>query len=276
MVSAAEREFTLFISHSDLNCEFIGASADIMAMPACAILMAVVAPLSTPGPILCDPDWADQEGFDCQLYEGADWCKPNGSEGSGWCQANEFQPTFPGNSCLTHVSYNYGWGVITTWRGGEGHHGNAHHQCASCGSASCPYVPGKRKPNSIPAGCKDHVAPDGTPWRDSNGYTCKAYQYGNFCVRGPDGKFTEGGLWKKNKDFGLINEYGWCAKKLSHGRQMPTTYTYDTSTTYSYGGGSHSYDQQNASCTRKGDDCGDDACINAFMACCACGGGAFM
>ena len=54
--------------------------------------------------------------------------------------------------------------------------------CAGCGS-SCPTQPPTREPIQFPFGCTDYAADaDGKMWRDSSGYTCKAYQYGNFCA----------------------------------------------------------------------------------------------
>ena len=45
-------------------------------------------------------------------------------------------------------------------------------------------------------------------WRDSSGYTCKAYQHGNFCAQGQQGQWEPAGLWLEG-DYGSLKEYKW-------------------------------------------------------------------
>merc|ERR1712139_547375 len=182
----------------------------------------------------CDCGWTDYEGFDCQEYEDAAWCTPQGDVGAGWCKAKgkagRYQPNFPNRSCLDYVNYQFGWGTLKAFARTHGQYAGitASQVCKGCG-AQCPECPKKRTPNAIPTGCQAFEAPMGGPWRDSWGYTCDSYRHGNFCVK-TNGQWHEGGLWP-TKDFGKITAYSWWAKN-------PANYK-----------------------------------VNAYQACCACGGG---
>lgn len=108
-------------------------------------------------------------------------------------------------------------------------------QCAGCGASKC----AKNYKRSIPdepTGCVNYdtvAANGGGVWTDSWGYSCHAYHQGQFCKQSPDGTWSEGGLWPV-ADFGKITGYSWFHKGCESGK----------------------------SCK-----------IDAYTACCSCGGG---
>merc|ERR1711870_118543 len=110
----------------------------------------------------------------------------------------------------------------------------SNNQCSGCG-AKCPKNY-KREIPALPATCADYETVEengGGVWTDSWGYSCHAYHQGQFCKQKEDGTWTEGGLWPV-KEFGKITGYKWFHKGCTSGK----------------------------SCR-----------IDAFTACCACGGG---
>ena len=194
---------------------------------------AVVAPPSSPNSC---PLWSDAYGFDCQLYEGADWCTSQGQLGAGWCQANQYQPSYTDKTCLPNAQTEkkwkrkFGWGSFSDFlSAGELTPGEA---CAGCG-APCSAPPPARIANALPANCSDLATPDGSGgmWRDSWGYTCASHQHGSFCVQAADGSWGEGGLW--DASYGDLEGYKWWAVRAD----------------------------------------GSAAKVHALEACCACGGG---
>merc|ERR1712039_315397 len=111
----------------------------------------------------------------------------------------------------------------------------ADNQCSGCGATKCAKNY-KREIPALPASCVDYetVAENGGGvWTDSWGYSCHAYHQGQFCKQKADGTWTEGGLWPVS-EFGKITGYKWFHKGCESGK----------------------------SCK-----------IDAFTACCACGGG---
>jgi len=195
---------------------------------------AVVAPPSSPNSC---PLWSDAYGFDCQLYEGADWCTSQGQLGAGWCQANQYQPSYTDKTCLPNAQTEnkwkrkFGWGSFSDFlSAGELTPGEA---CAGCG-APCSAPPPARIANALPAHCSDLATPDGSGvmWRDSWGYTCASYQHGSFCVQAADSSWGEGGLWDASY-YGDLEGYKWWAVRAD----------------------------------------GSAAKVHALEACCACGGG---
>jgi hypothetical protein len=180
------------------------------------------APPGPAPPSKCKDDWTDNmgpPGFDCQLYEGAGWCAADGKVGPGWCQSSKFLQS-TNKSCLATVDYAFGWGTLSAFT--KALQPTAAQACKGCG-ADCPENTKKRTPNALPAGCADYSASDGRPWRDSWGYTCDAYRYGNFCVKNAKGKWVAGGLWSK-ADYGpLLSEYAWWAKVGSSKKKLAAT-----------------------------------------------------
>lgn len=150
------------------------------------------------------PSWSDNYGFDCQLYEGADWCTSQGQPGAGWCQSSH-----PDSTCLPNAPNNkFGWGSFSDFlSAGTLTPGEA---CAGCG-ALCSALPPARVANALRANCSDLATPDGSGvmWRDSWGYTCASYQHASFCVQADDGSWGEGGLW--DASFGRLKGYKWWA-----------------------------------------------------------------
>ena len=78
----------------------------LAAVPAIFLLAAGVAAVAAPTSLNPCPSWSDDYGFDCQLYEGADWCTSQGQPGAGWCQSS------PDSTCLPNAAPNskFGWG----------------------------------------------------------------------------------------------------------------------------------------------------------------------
>eukprot|EP00316_Scyphosphaera_apsteinii_P017258 CAMPEP_0119310530 /NCGR_PEP_ID=MMETSP1333-20130426/19621_1 /TAXON_ID=418940 /ORGANISM="Scyphosphaera apsteinii, Strain RCC1455" /LENGTH=187 /DNA_ID=CAMNT_0007314727 /DNA_START=37 /DNA_END=597 /DNA_ORIENTATION=- len=171
----------------------------LMALATCASGFATVP--------LCDPDWYDKAHFDCQMYEQAGWCKSDGTLGEGWCKTSYYLDGLTSLETCHHIKGDtWGWygslDGFTTKKGGS-----AADACAGCGS-ECPPTTYKRTPNALPADCVDAIAPSGGVWRDSYGYTCASYQYGNFCVQTASGGWEQGGLWKEN-GYGELSDYAW-------------------------------------------------------------------
>lgn len=182
--------------------------------------------MTRPETSVCNPDFVDSEGFDCQLYELGNWCNGEASPrgfGKEWCQRS--------SSC---ASQGFNWGSFSIFSVAKGRE-EADNQCSGCGAKSCPKNY-KRAIPDYPEGCVDYETVKengGGVWSDSWGYSCHAYSKGQFCKQKPDGTWTEGGLWPVS-DFGKIKGYSWFHKGCTKGR----------------------------SCR-----------IDAFTACCSCGGG---
>ena len=174
--------------------------------PLCRPLLAAgVAAVAAPTSLDPCPSWSDDYGFDCQLYEGADWCTSQGQPGAGWCQSSP-----PDSTCLPNAPNNkFGWGSFSEFLSASAlTPGEA---CAGCG-APCSALPPARVANALPANCSDLATPDGSGvmWRDSWGYTCASYQHASFCVQADDGSWGEGGLWDV-ASFGRLKGYKWWA-----------------------------------------------------------------
>lgn len=203
------------------------------------ILLVVVTFLSWEGDaIVCDENWSDEMNFDCQLYEGAGWCNKDGDVGFGWCQSKRYQDVTY-KSCLSKVNYFFGWGSFSDFVESTTDL-TASEACVGCGAECTPSSSSSsptplRELNPIADNCVDYLDDRGQNWRDSWGYTCSAYHYGGFCSITEDGQYEEGGLW--NSDYGLIADYKWWA---DDGTGFPN---------------------------KKGKR------IDAFEACCTCGGG---
>lgn len=134
----------------------------------------------------------------------------------------------------TCKSQGFNWGKFSGFAKGRTGQ-EADNQCAGCGATNCAKNY-KRTITDYPEGCVDYetVAENGGGvWTDSWGYSCHAYHKGQFCKQKPDGTWTEGGLWPIS-DFGKIKTYSWFHKGCKRGK----------------------------SCK-----------VDAFTACCACGGG---
>lgn len=146
----------------------------------------------------CKQGWTDSEGFDCQLYDTADWCTSDGLPGDGWCKR-----------ATTCASQGFNWGKLSGFADNQGR--DASTQCAVCGAKGCNEPESyTRSPEEV-EGCtnfKTISANGGGDWSDSWGYTCEAYTMGEFCQKNADGSYSEGGLWPVS-DFGKINQYAW-------------------------------------------------------------------
>jgi len=155
----------------------------------------------------CDPYWADNMGFDCAVYEGANWCTADGGYGEGWCDA-----LVDPEGCTLKWGPSYRWGSFAYQAGPN--NPTAPEACSGCGS-SCPPAHHTRTPIEFPAGCSDYARDaEGNFWRDTYGYSCLAYQYGNFCKPNPTGLGPEyipdndPGLWKISS-YGFMAAYKW-------------------------------------------------------------------
>merc|ERR1711976_239121 len=109
-------------------------------------------------------------------------------------------------------------------------------QCAACGAKGCNEPSTYTRDPEPVQSCTDYktiAANGGGVWSDSWGYSCEAYTMGEFCQHNSDGSWSEGGLWPVS-EFGKINTYSWFH-----------------------------------------DDCttGKTCKVDAYTACCSCGGG---
>ena len=142
--------------------------------------------------------WFDRLGFDCDLYENANWCEKTGKPGTYW------------SSLL--------WGDITEIKK---HHLTAVEACCACGGGEMNknkwdlklgrFVPGLAYPYFISDyhftkydegnsyGCID--CKEGKIWHDSMGFSCMVYHYAEFCTK----KGKTGLGW--NLNFGTIADY---------------------------------------------------------------------
>jgi hypothetical protein len=175
-----------------------------------------------PGPISCNADFADSEGFDCQLYEQGNWCNGTASPmgfGTEWCKTWDKKQGDGKGVC---ASQGFNWGHFTGFENSK--YEEADNQCAGCGATSCKKNY-KRTVPAYPEGCKDYETVEengGGVWTDSWGYSCNAYHQGQFCKQKADGTWTEGGLWPI-KDFGKISTYGWFHKGCTSGKACKIT-----------------------------------------------------
>lgn len=134
----------------------------------------------------------------------------------------------------TCSSQGFNWGNFAGFADKQGR--DATTQCAACGATGC-NEPSTytRSPHPVEQ-CSDFktiAANGGGVWSDSWGYSCEAYTMGEFCQENADGSYSEGGLWPVS-DFGKITEYAWF---------------HDSCTT------------------------GKTCKVDAYKACCSCGGG---
>jgi hypothetical protein len=171
----------------------------------------------------CKPGWVDSEGFDCQLYDLAEWCTSDGGFGPGWCRRQS-----------TCSSQGFNWGKFSGFADSQGR--DASTQCAACGATGCNEPSTYTRDPEPVAQCTDYntiAANGGGVWTDSWGYSCESYTMGEFCQKNADGSYSEGGLWPVD-EFGKINTYSWFHDSCTSGKQCK---------------------------------------IDAYTACCSCGGG---
>lgn len=187
----------------------------------------------------CNATWTDSMGFDCLLYEGANWCTQSQGLGFGWCKSTHLNKKDKNAKFKSCILYDYededyyydedyaetdekdrwfGWGKDLHAFESRGQQLGPGDECAACG-ATCRPAPHIRKPNFVHPKCMDYAAPDGSLFREKWGYTCAAYTNGNFCAQDKLGKWTEGGLWNK-EEAGSVRDYAWWTAKSGKSTMM--------------------------------------------------------
>jgi len=155
----------------------------------------------------CLQGWKDSEGFDCQLYDLAEWCTTSGGFGPEWCVRSS-----------TCASQGFNWGKFAGFADKQGR--DATTQCAACGAKGCNEPETYTRSIEPVKQCTDFktiAANGGGVWSDSWGYDCNSYTTGQFCKKNSDGSYSEGGLWPVS-DFGKISSYAWFHDSCSSGK----------------------------------------------------------
>lgn len=131
----------------------------------------------SPAPSCTDrPGWVDSEGDPCSIFQLNTYCNADGTTGDGW------------NTCEWGDIVDYATDGIT-----------AFDACCACGGGSGVSSPASSAKSNITSAktCADHPA----NWRSSEGDSCCAYPWNNYCT--PDGK--EGLGW--DSSWGKIEDY---------------------------------------------------------------------